>query len=81
MSQQSRVGPACRSAKQLRRLQGTLIYTIGYDLDAGTGAPEQCQKPEPDTGHQDNSQGLETGCGLPPSGWGSPSGMHLRTTR
>jgi hypothetical protein len=50
----------------------TIIYTIGYDLASGTGTPEPCRKPDPTTGHQNNSIGLETGCGLPPSGWGDP---------
>jgi hypothetical protein len=53
----------------------TVIYTIGYDLDgANPGVNEPCRKPDPVTGHQNNSIGLETGCGLPPSGWGSASG-------
>jgi hypothetical protein len=50
----------------------TVIYTIGYDLAAGAGTPEPCRKPDPVTGHQNNSIGTETGCGLPPSGWGDP---------
>jgi hypothetical protein len=52
----------------------TIIYTIGYDLDAGTGAPEKCLQPDAN-GHQDTSSpALETGCGLPPTGWGSAQG-------
>ena len=50
----------------------TLIYTIGYDLAAGGGTPEPCRQPDPVTGHQNNGVGTETGCGLPPSGWGDP---------
>jgi Flp pilus assembly protein TadG len=53
----------------------TIIYTIGYDLDgANPGVNEPCRKPDPTTGHQNNSIGVETGCGLPPSGWGSAAG-------
>ena len=52
----------------------TIIYTIGYDLDAGAGAPEKCLQPD-GFGHQDTSSPLlETGCGTAPSGWGGPSG-------
>jgi len=51
----------------------TIIYTIGYDLDAGTGAPEQCRQPNAN-GHQNGSNPVESGCGTPPSGWGSAQG-------
>jgi hypothetical protein len=50
----------------------TVVYTIGYDLAAGVGTPEPCRKPDPTTGHQNNAIGTETGCGLPPTGWGHP---------
>ena len=26
-------------------MAGVIVYTIGYDLDAGTAAPEKCRKP------------------------------------
>ena len=28
-----------------------MVYTIGYDLDAGGGAPERCMRPNLSTGH------------------------------
>jgi hypothetical protein len=40
---------------------GTIIYTIGYDLDAGTGAPERCRRPNQSDGHQNGSNPVETG--------------------
>ena len=64
-------GNGVRSAG-FRKAAGTVVYTIGYDLASGTGTPEPCRRPNPGTGHQDNGQGTEQGCGLPPGGWGDP---------
>ncbi len=36
------------------------IYTIGYDLDAGTAAPEKCRRPDAN-GHMNGSNPVETG--------------------
>jgi Putative Flp pilus-assembly TadE/G-like len=47
----------------------TLVYTIGYDLNAGGPVPEKCRRPN-SNGHQNGSNPLETGCGVVPSGWG-----------
>ena len=63
-------GAGVESAKRIKAA-GTVIYTIGYDLDAGAGAPEQCKQPDAN-GH--NTTGInETGCGSAPSGWGDGS--------
>ncbi len=35
--------------------QGTVVYTIGYDLGVAGGSTEKCQRPDPSTGHQDSS--------------------------
>ncbi len=60
-------GAGVESAKRIKDA-GTIIYTIGYDLDAGGGAPEQCKQPDAN-GH--NTTGInETGCGLPPADGG-----------
>jgi hypothetical protein len=64
-------GNGVRSAG-FAKAAGTIVYTIGYDLAAAAGTPEPCRKPDPTTGHQNNSIGLETGCGVAPSGWGHP---------
>jgi hypothetical protein len=37
---------------------GTIVYTIGYDLDAGTGAPEKCRQPN-SNGHSNGSNPAE----------------------
>ena len=50
---------------------GPIIYTIGYDLNAGGSAPERCRRPNTN-GHQNGSNPVESGCGTPPSGWGDP---------
>jgi hypothetical protein len=47
----------------------TLVYTIGYDLNAGGPVPEKCRQPD-NNGHQNGSNPLETGCGTAPNGWG-----------
>jgi hypothetical protein len=41
-------------------LVGTIIYTIGYDMKHQTEPGQRCQKPDPDTGHQNNSAGAES---------------------
>jgi hypothetical protein len=40
---------------------GTIIYTIGYDLDAGSGAPEKCREPRQSDGHNCGSCPNESG--------------------
>ena len=40
---------------------GTIIYTIGYDLDAGSGAPEKCRQPNQSNGHSNGSNPVESG--------------------
>jgi hypothetical protein len=39
---------------------GTIIYTIGYDLDAGSGAPEKCRQPNAN-GHSNGGNPVEVG--------------------
>jgi hypothetical protein len=39
---------------------GVKIYTIGYDLDAGSAAPERCRRPNSD-GHMNGSNPVESG--------------------
>lgn len=68
-NQERPCGSGVQSANMIKG--STIIYTIGYDLDGGSGVAEQCRRPDA-SGHQDNSQPRETGCGLPPSGWGDP---------
>lgn len=36
------------------------VYTIGYDLDAGSAAPEKCRQPD-NSGHQNGSNPVEVG--------------------
>jgi hypothetical protein len=48
---------AATNAKQ----GGTVIYTIGYDLDAGSGAPERCRQPNQSDGHSNGSNPVESG--------------------
>ena len=49
---------AVTEANSYIKPKGTVIYTIGYDLDgASPGVYEPCRKANPSTGHQDNSQG------------------------
>jgi hypothetical protein len=43
-------GTGVQSAANIKA-GGTIIYTIGYDLDAGSGAPERCMQPNLTTGH------------------------------
>lgn len=43
------------------KLGGTVIYTIGYDLDAGSGAPERCRQPNQSDGHSNGSNPVESG--------------------
>jgi hypothetical protein len=54
---------AAANAKASTDTQGrhTLVYSIGYDLNGDGTDYEKCRKPNPTTGHQDNSQGLEGG--------------------
>jgi hypothetical protein len=40
---------------------GTIIYSIGYDLDAGSGAPERCRQPNQSNGQQNGSNPVEVG--------------------
>jgi Putative Flp pilus-assembly TadE/G-like len=40
---------------------GTIIYTIGYDLDAGSGAPEKCRQPNQSDGHSNGGNPVESG--------------------
>jgi hypothetical protein len=40
---------------------GTIIYTIGYDLDAGSGAPEKCRQPNQSDGHSNGGNPVEVG--------------------
>ncbi|HEX4746457.1 MAG TPA: TadE/TadG family type IV pilus assembly protein [Gaiellaceae bacterium] len=40
---------------------GTIVYTIGYDLDAGSGAPEKCRQPNSSDGHSNGSNPVESG--------------------
>jgi hypothetical protein len=37
---------------------GVVVYTIGYDLDAGSGTPERCRQPN-SNGHQNGSNPAE----------------------
>jgi hypothetical protein len=39
---------------------GTKIYTIGYDLDAGSAQPEKCRQPD-SNGHMNGSNPVESG--------------------
>jgi hypothetical protein len=39
---------------------GVVIYSIGYDLDAGSAAPEKCRRPDAN-GHQNGSNPVESG--------------------
>jgi hypothetical protein len=64
-------GAGVESAKRIKQA-GTKIYTIGYDLDGVSGAPERCQRPS-SNGQHNGSNPNETGCGTPPSGWGHPT--------
>ena len=63
-------GAGVESARRVKNA-GTLIYTIGYDLDAGSGAPEQCR--QPDAAGHNTTNIFESGCGFPPGGWGDGS--------
>jgi hypothetical protein len=47
----SGVEAANRIKQQPRQPAPTIFYTIGYDLDAGTGAPERCRAANATTGH------------------------------
>lgn len=40
---------------------GTVIYTIGYDLDAGAATPEQCRRPNQSNGYQNGGNPVEPG--------------------
>ena len=60
-------GSGVESAKRIKPT--TIVYTIGYDLDAGAGAPEKCRRPNLN-GHQNGGNPVETGCGTVPTGWG-----------
>jgi hypothetical protein len=40
---------------------GTIIYSIGYDLDAGSGAPEKCRQPNQSDGHSNGGNPVESG--------------------
>jgi hypothetical protein len=42
------------------KASGTVIYSIGYDLDAGSGAPEKCRRPDTN-GHMNGSNPVESG--------------------
>jgi Flp pilus assembly protein TadG len=46
---------AATNAKQA----GILVYSIGYDLKGDGTDYEKCRRPNPTTGHQDNSQPVE----------------------
>jgi hypothetical protein len=46
-------------AAQNAKDAGMIVYSIGYDLKGDGTDWEKCRKPNPTTGHQDNSQGLE----------------------
>ena len=39
---------------------GVIVYTIGYDLDAGSAAPERCRRPDTN-GHMNGSNPVESG--------------------
>ena len=43
---------------------GTIIYTIGYDLDAGSAAPETCRQPNQSDGHSNGSTPERAGLGI-----------------
>ena len=69
-------GAGVQAANNLKGPQSnpsTIIYTIGYDLNAGGPVPEKCRRPNTSNGHQNGSNPLETGCGTRPSGWGGPT--------
>ena len=42
------------------KADGDVIYTIGYDLDAGSAAPEKCRQPNAN-GHMNGSNPVESG--------------------
>ncbi len=42
------------------KAEGDIIYTIGYDLDAGSSAPEKCRRPD-SNGHMNGSNPVESG--------------------
>jgi hypothetical protein len=44
-------GSGVRAAQNAKDA-GTIVYTIGYDLDAGGAAPERCLAANPTSGHQ-----------------------------
>lgn len=56
---QTPCGAGVQSAGNVKAA-GTIVYTIGYDLDAGSGAPERCRRPN-SNGHQNGSNPVETG--------------------
>ena len=62
-------GAGVESARRVKAA-GTIVYTIGYDLNAGAAVPEKCRQPNSSNGHQNGGNPLETGCGVAPSGWG-----------
>jgi hypothetical protein len=53
-------GTGVQSATNIKQ-GGTIIYTIGYDLDAGSGAPERCRQPRQSDGHSCGSCPNEAG--------------------
>jgi hypothetical protein len=53
-------GAGVESASRIKAA-GTVIYSIGYDLDGTSGAPEKCQQPNAN-GHYNSSNPVETGC-------------------
>jgi hypothetical protein len=64
---------AARQVKGPAANPSTLVYTIGYDLNGGAAVPEKCRQPNSSDGHQNGGNPLESGCGLPPTGWGGVS--------
>jgi Flp pilus assembly protein TadG len=47
-------------AAAIAKSTGTVIYTIGYDLDAGSAQPEKCRRPDTN-GHMNGSNPIESG--------------------
>ncbi|MCS7007403.1 MAG: Tad domain-containing protein [Thermoleophilia bacterium] len=54
--------PCATGVEMARRIKasGTIIYTIGYDLDGGSNVPEQCRQPNTD-GRQNSNNPRESG--------------------
>ncbi len=53
-------GMGVQSATNIKQ-SGTIIYTIGYDLDGGSATPEKCRQPNQSNGHSNGGNPVETG--------------------